>query len=144
MKLLIRIHYVARSSAICLSKFPNKFIEIFQNNLTKDDINVINKGRSKNNYTKIQNGLLSPIECKYITDNDKFQTIFALANYKIIKILIRDRDNDLADVKLFEDYLYLEIHVYNSESELIYKSPNPKKLKSTSYILNHIMMRLLI
>ena len=33
---------LARSIAICLSKLPNKLTEIFQNNLTQDDINLIN------------------------------------------------------------------------------------------------------
>ena len=73
-----------------------------------------------------------------MTDSDIFQTIFALAMHKITKIPIRDRGNDLADFKLFEDYLNLEIHDYNTESELKYKSGNLKDTKIyILYIQSH-------
>jgi hypothetical protein len=98
-----------------------KLQSVFKGNLTEAELKEINKGRQKRNYTKLNEGILADNEKSYLIDGRKLQDILAEALHRLCEVTIKDKGNDLQDVKLFEEKLDIEVQIYNLESRQIYR-----------------------
>ena len=113
------------SRALLLSLSRNcfeTFSDLFKGKLTTDEINSINKGRRLHNYTKINEGVFSASEIKYLRESDKtLMTVLAKSFHRIYSIPIRETGNDLSDISYIADKIKMQISVFRIDRKLIYK-----------------------
>jgi hypothetical protein len=80
----------------------------------------INEGRQKSNYTKLNEGILSDLDKSYLAVGRKVQKVLAETLHRLCEVAIKDKGNDLQDVKTCEEKLDIEIQIYTSEPRQIY------------------------
>ena len=97
-----------------------KLESIFKDKLSTDEVKLLNKSR-KNNKTEIHNGKISANELEYIKKGRNIQKVLADILHRLSDIKVTNNGNNFEDVKHFEEYLDIEIQVYNFESRQIYK-----------------------
>jgi hypothetical protein len=59
----------------------------------------INEGRQKSNYTKLNEGILSDLDKSYLAVGRKVQKVLAETLHRLCEVAIKDKGNDLQDVK---------------------------------------------
>ena len=132
---------LARAIVVALAvNNKDKFLQIFMNKLTNEQLKEINKGRQlkkEGNGTQINDGKLSGNEIKYIKDGQKLQDILANALHSLCDVVIKPLGNDFADAKLFEEKLDISIHIYNSEARQIYNCSNKPVIVNLFWNNNH-------
>ena len=96
-----------------------KLESIFKGKLSVNDCDHLNK--SSQTKTNIHNGKISDNEITYIKKGRKTQEVLAYALHRISNVKVTDYGNSFEDVKLFEEYLNIQIQIYNLESRQIYK-----------------------
>jgi len=106
---------------LCLSFNQARLQEVFKSKLTDEEIKKLNYRRQANK-TKINEGILSEVEIKYLRQggNKKLQTILAHSFHRIYSIPIKDTGNDFSDIKSIEEILGIEIQVYSIDTRQIY------------------------
>ena len=111
---------LARATVVGLAvQNKEKLQTVFKNNLTEDEMKEINKGRKDSSL--INEGIVSENEKSYLIDGRKIQKVLAHALHRICNIPVKQTGNDFQDLKLFEEKLDIEIHIYNFECRQIYK-----------------------
>ena len=90
----------------------DKLQEVFEGKLTEEEITKLNYGKKIK--SKINDGIFSTNELKYIKDNDKKSLLTILANvfHRIYEIPIRESGNNIEDVRIIEHQLQINIEVY--------------------------------
>ena len=121
---------LTRAILVGISSYSQeKLEEIFKDNLTKNEIDGINYKRRKENYTKINEGIFSNIEVKYLSQTcKKLQTILANAFHRIYEIPIREYGNNLQDAHDIASKIGIQINIYSHDRSLIF-STEQKEIK---------------
>ena len=115
------------------SKTTN-IVDIFKGKLTKEEIDEINYKRHNKSYTKINEGIITENEKKYIKNGQKLQEILTKALHRMCNIPL-DKDNyGIIDIMDFEEKIQVNIALYSMESKIIY--PGASYYENTIYILH--------
>ena len=101
-----------------LVKNVNTFLSTFKGKLLQEDIDKINHKRQTK--TKINEGIISDNEKKYIKVGQKLQEVLAKALHRLANVPLDKPAYGIEDVKIFENCLKLRIAVYNMEARSIY------------------------
>ena len=111
---------LARSIIVGLAVYNKEKLEsVFKGKLTTDEVKLLNKSRQ--NKTEIHNGKISDNELQYIKDGRNIQKVLADILHRLSGVKVTNKGNNFEDVKHFEEYLDIEIQIYNFESRQIYK-----------------------
>ena len=110
-------YMLCRSILAAISFNQELLSNTFKNKLMSTDLKEINKKRC-NNPTKINEGIYTQNEIKYIRDSSrKLQKILAMVLYRICNI--KENSEDIVNLQKISEQLHIKIDIYNINKEKI-------------------------